>query len=254
MNKWFVSAIWTACLLSTKPIGAYMNEIEWSQFLQKILTSRNPLQGQILNPSTIYGPCKGNIFLKNIIEDPSIEIGDFTYAHMEYLEGERVIRSLVPYSFGNKKLIIGKFCSIGFGTQFISPYANHQMHSFTTYPFWHIFSQKETMDPWLKDAESKGDTVVGSDVWFGRECMILPGVNIGDGAVIAARSVVVQDVAPYAIVGGNPAKLIKYRFEPEVIEELLKIKWWEWDLDKIIQYHILLMGNDIEKLQSIAQN
>ena len=229
-----------------------MSETEWIPFLEKVLTSRNPLQGQILNPSTIYGPCKGNIFLKNMIEDPSIEIGDYTYAHMEHLEGERVVRSLVPYSFGNKRLVIGKFCSIGFGAQFISPYSNHQMHSFTTYPFWHIFSQKETMMPWLVDAESKGDTIVGNDVWFGRECMILPGIKIGDGAVIAAGAVVVQDVPPYAVVGGNPAKIIKYRFSEEIIEELLKIEWWNWDLDQIAKYHTFLMGNDIEQLRSVS--
>jgi virginiamycin A acetyltransferase len=125
------------------------------------------------------------------------------------------------------------------------------MHSFTTYPFWHIFSQKETMMPWLVDAESKGDTIVGNDVWFGRECMILPGIKIGDGAVIAAGAVVVQDVPPYAVVGGNPAKIIKYRFSEEIIEELLKIQWWNWDLDKIAKYHTFLMGNDIEQLRSI---
>jgi len=250
MKIWIVS---TVCILFSN-IFAESSETEWVQFLEKMLTTRNPLQGEILNPSTIYGPCKGNIFLKNMIEDPSIEIGEYTYAHMEYLEGERVIRSLVPYSFGNKRLIIGKFCSIGFGTQFISPYANHQMHSFTTYPFWHIFSQKETIEPWLKDAESKGDTVVGNDVWFGRECMILPGIQIGDGAVIAARSVVVQHIPPYAIVGGNPAKIIKYRFDQETVDELLKIQWWNWELSKIIKFHTLLMGNDIEKLRSVAND
>ncbi len=229
-----------------------MNENEWIQLLEKMLISRNPLQGDILNPSTVYGPCKGNIFLKNMIEDPSIEVGDFTYAHMEHMEGEKVVRSLVPYSFGRKKLKIGKFCSIGFGTQFISPYANHQMHSFTTYPFWHIFSQKETLLPWLEDAESKGDTVVGNDVWFGRECTILPGIKVGDGAVIAAHSVVVQDVPPYAVVGGNPSKLIKYRFSQDIIDELLKIKWWEWDLERIKQNHTILMGHDIQKLRALC--
>ena len=108
------------------------------------------------------------------------------------------------------------------------------------------------MMPWLVDAESKGDTIVGNDVWFGRECMILPGIKIGDGAVIAARAVVVQDVPPYAVVGGNPAKIIKYRFSEEIIEELLKIQWWNWDLDKIAKYHTFLMGNDIEQLRSIS--
>src|SRR5687768_7059093 len=106
-------------------------EDDWMARLEEMLISRNPIQGQVLHPSHVYGPCKGNIFIKNMIDDPHISIGDFTYAHMEYLEGEKVLRSLVPYSFGNRRLIIGKFCSIGFGTQFISPYANHQMHALT---------------------------------------------------------------------------------------------------------------------------
>lgn len=228
-----------------------MNNEEWLQFLEKILKNRNPLQGEILNPACVYGPCKGNIFIKNMIDDPSIEIGDYTYAHMEHLEGEKVIRSLIPYSFGNKKLMIGKFCSIGFGTQFISPYSNHQMYSFTTYPFWHVFSEPETLKPWLNGAYSKGDTVIGNDVWFGRECMIMPGITIGSGAVIGARSVVTKDVAPYAIVGGNPAQLIKYRFSEEIIKVLMEIQWWDWPIEKIKKHHVELMGSDINSLSCL---
>lgn len=222
----------------------------WLEFLQDMLKNRNPLQGEALNPNAVYGPCKGNIFLKNMINEGNISIGDFTYAHMESLEGEKVLRSLVPYSFGNRLLKIGKFCSIGFGTQFISPYANHQMGCFTTYPFWHIFSQKENIKPWLEDAELKGDTIVGNDVWFGRESMILPGVNIGDGAIIGARAVVSQDVPPYSIVAGNPARLIKYRFNHEIISELLRIQWWNWSLEKIIRDHSILMKSDLEQLRA----
>lgn len=233
------------------PVQKQQENSLWLDFLQEMLKNRNPLQGDVLNPSAVYGPCKGNIFLKNMINEMNISIGDFTYAHMENLEGEKVLRSLVPYSFGNKKLIIGKFCSIGFGTQFISPYANHQMSSFTTYPFWHIFSEKEILKPWVEDADSKGDTIVGNDVWFGRESMIMAGVNIGDGAIIAARAVVTQDVPPYAIVAGNPARLIRYRFSDEIICKLLSIQWWDWDLEKIIRHHNILMGRNIEQLESI---
>ena len=239
--------VYVACLVFLK-IEA---EELWIKTLEEMLINRNPLQENILNPSHVYGPCKGNIFIKNMIDDPSILIGDFTYAHMEYLEGERVLRSLVPYSFGDKRLIIGKFCSIGWGAQFISPYANHQINSFTTYPFWHIFSDKESIRPWLEGADMKGDTVVGNDVWFGKESIIMPGISIGDGAVIAARSVVTQDVPPYAIACGNPAKIIRFRFSPDIIEELLKIQWWDWDIEKIARYHHVLMNSDIEELKSI---
>lgn len=229
-----------------------MSKDNWVNILEEMLKNRNPLQGQILNKSQVYGPCKGNIFIKNMIDDPSIIIGDFTYAHLEHLEGEKVLRSLVPYSFGDKRLVIGKFCSIGFGTQFISPYANHQMHSFTTYPFWHIFSDKDNIKPWLEDAEGKGDTIIGNDVWFGRESMVMPGVHIGNGAVIAARTVVSQDVPPYAIVGGNPSRIIRFRFTPEIIEELLSIQWWNWDIETITCHHQVLMSGDIEKLRLIS--
>ncbi len=241
-------------LNSNSSLESQQEEEHWLEFLEKMLINRNPLQEQVLNPSAVYGPCKGNIFIKNMISESNIHIGDFTYAHMESLEGEKVLRSLVPYSFGNKNLRIGKFCSIGFGTQFISPYANHQMHSFTTYPFWHVFSNKDNIRPWHEDAKSKGDTTVGNDVWFGRECMIMPGVHIGDGAVIAARALVTQDVPPYAVVGGNPAKIIKYRFSAEIISELLQIRWWDWDLDKIVKHHGVLMEGKIEKLRMVANN
>lgn len=223
------------------------------EFLEKILKSRNPLQEKILNPLTVYGPCKGNIFIKNMIEEENVIIGDFTYAHVEWMEGEKVTRSLIPYSFGDKYLKIGKFCSIGFGVQFISPYANHQTHSITTYPFWHIFSTKENLQPWLEEADYKGDTIIGNDVWFGRESMIMPGVTIGDGAIIGARAIVTKDVPPYAIVAGNPATVIKYRFSQEMIQELLKIQWWDWTIEKIIAHHTLLMGGDIEKLRSVSE-
>ena len=223
----------------------------WITLLEEMLISRNPLQGQVLHPSAVYGPCKGNIFLKNIINEHNIQIGNYTYAHLDSME-DNVLKNLVPYSFGNKNLRIGKFCSIGFGTQFISPYANHQLHSFTTYPFWHVFSKKTNIKPWLENAELKGDTIVGNDVWFGREAMVMPGVHIGDGAVISARAVITQNVPPYAIIGGNPGKVIRFRFSDEMINELLKIQWWNWDLDKIIRCHPILMGGDIEQLRAVA--
>lgn len=228
-----------------------MKKEAWDQQLEALLISRNPLQDQIFNPSQVYGPCKGNIFIKNMIDEPNISIGDFTYAHMEYLEGEKVLRNLVPYSFGNKRLFIGKFCSIGLGTQFISPYANHQMNSFTTYPFWHIFSSQKTIKPWLEGAELKGDTIVENDVWFGKESMVMPGVHIENGAIIAARTVVCQNVPPYAIVAGNPGKIVRLRFSDEIIQELLTIRWWDWPIDKISRYHSILMGGDIEQLRSV---
>lgn len=220
--------------------------------LEKLLQQRNPLQGRILDADQIYGPCMGNVFLKNIPHNDNLYFGDFTYAHVEHLEGDQILKSLVPYSFADRKLIIGKFCSIGWGTQFISPYANHQTTSFTTYPFWHIFSTAANLKPWLEGATRKGDTIIGNDVWFGRESIILPGVQIGDGAIIAAHAAVAENVPPYAVVAGNPAQVVKYRFSTEIITELLAIQWWNWKLEKIAEHHAVLMGNDLQALRRIA--
>lgn len=126
------------------------------------------------------------------------------------------------------KLIIGNYCSIGSGTIFMM--AGNQGHNqewVSTFPFYfqaNIF--KEAKNAFIK----AGDTIIGNDVWIGSEAMIMPGINIGDGAIIAARTVVTKDVKAYEVVGGNPAVHIKYRFEKEEIKQLLKIKWWNWNL------------------------
>ncbi|MGR3973651.1 MAG: CatB-related O-acetyltransferase [Candidatus Rhabdochlamydia sp.] len=225
---------------------------EWMKTLKEMLLSRNPLQEDILHPHQLYGPCKGNVFLKPLIEDAQIKVGEFTYAHVRNLESDQIVKELIPYGFGDQQLVIGKFCSIGWGVQFISPYANHQSEVISTYPFWHIFSEEALIGPWMECAQQKGGIQIGNDVWIGREALIMPGVTIGDGAVIAARSVVCKDVAPYAVVGGNPAQFIKYRLREEVISDLLHIRWWDWDMALIRQYHALLMQADSSALKELS--
>ena len=138
---------------------------------------------------------------------------------------------LYHYEIFGDKLMVGKFCSIAPGVTFIMNGANHKMDGFSTYPF-NIFGHGwEKFTPAIEELPFKGDTMIGNDVWIGMDATIMPGVTIGDGAIIAAKSVVVKDVQPYTIVGGNPAKEMKKRFSDDIIAELLDTKWWDWDLE-----------------------
>lgn len=196
------------------------------------------------NPNPVMAPARDVIFLKNFIKNPNIEVGEYTYYHdfnhPELFESQNV---LFPYLC---KLTIGKFCQIAMGTKFILNSANHQMSGFSTYPFF-IFG--EAYRTYELDMPKKGDTVIGNDVWFGNSSVVMPGVTIGDGAIIGAHSVVTKDVAPYSIVGGNPARVIHKRFDDEIIEELVKIAWWNWDIEKITENVSAIVGADIEALR-----
>ncbi len=202
----------------------------------------------MLSPETHYPIetlTKEVVFLKNFITSPSIHIGDYTYYHgrstPENFETQNV---LMLYTC---ELIIGKFCQIADGTQFIMSDANHQISGFSTYPFF-IFG-----DEWanyVPDLPQKGDTIIGNDVWFGHESVIMPGVTIGDGAIIAAKALVTKNVPPYTIVGGNPAKVIRKRFDDATIAKLLEIKWWDWDYAKITANIPAITSADIKALES----
>lgn len=202
-------------------------------------------------PYPIEKVTKNVIFLKNFISNPNIQVGDYTYydgrGHGENFESENVIFARTS------RLIIGKFCQIAYGTKFLLNDANHQMNGFSTFPFF-IFGQfGEGCPEWADyelDLPRKGDTLIGNDVWFGHESMIMPSVSIGDGAIIAARSVVTKHIPPYSIVGGNPAKIIRKRFSDEVIEQLVKIQWWNWNYEKITRNISVIVGADIEGLLS----
>lgn len=179
-----------------------------------------------LPDGTVY---RDTVYLKNAIDHPRMEIGDFSYyTHSGPVDDTALI--LAPF-LGHgvrEKLIIGKFVQIARGSYFITSSANHPMNGFTTYPF-RIF-KPETFG--YKDLPVK-DTVVGHDVWIGQNAAIMPGVKIGAGAIVAAAAVVTRDVPPYAVVGGNPASIIRMRYPEDVIAELLDIAWWDWPLEKI---------------------
>ena len=193
---------------------------------------------------------KTSCFIKNVITAPNIIVGDYTY-YDDALAPTEFEKNNVLFNypeFGDK-LIIGKFCSIASGTKFIMGSANHRLGSVTTYPF-NVFggSWQENTPDHMSQLPFKGDIVIGNDVWIGRESIIMPGVKIGDGAIIAAYSVVTKDVEPYSVVGGNPARFIKKRFNDELIELLLEFKWWDLPPEKLVTVLPLLCDFDLEKV------
>ncbi len=190
-------------------------------------------------------------FIKNTVTNPKIIIGDYTY-YDDPEDSENFERNvLYHYPFSEDKLIIGKFCALARGIKFIRNDANHKMSGFSTYPFYIFGNGWEKVTPKDNELPFKGDTVVGNDVWIGYESVIMPGVKIGHGAIVAAQSVVVNNVLPYTIVGGNPAKIIKQRFSDEIIKTLLEIAWWNWDIKKISANLEKIVAADINDLLSV---
>ena len=198
------------------------------------------------DPNVIH-PIAGyekEIYVKPTVTNPNIIVGDFTY--IADLEFESHVTHFYPWS--RDKLIIGKFCQIASGVEFVMNDANHQMNAVSTFPFY-------TLEGWEMDAPDsmdmpfKGDTVIGNDVWIGQNAVILPGVHIGDGAIIGANSVVGSDVDPYTIVVGNPAKPLRKRFDAELIELLLRFKWWDKSIDEIHELIPFLTCSELDKVK-----
>ena len=207
---------------------------------------------EIPNPDVVFpNEYKTSCFLKNVITAPNISVGDYTYyddaSDPTQFEEKNV---LFNYPEFGDRLIIGKFCQIASGTTFIMGAANHRLCSATTYPF-NVFGGRwaEQTRPHLNELPHKGDTVVGNDVWFGRECVVMPGVKIGDGAIVAAYSVVVKDIAPYTVYGGNPARFIKDRFDEELKALLLRFRWWDLAPDALADFLPMLCTPDLDKLK-----
>ncbi|KUL93054.1 chloramphenicol acetyltransferase [Bosea sp. WAO] len=192
---------------------------------------------------------KGTAFLKAIVDHPLVEVGDYSY-YDDSRGPEHFLARCVRYHFDfiGDRLIIGKFVAIAQAAQFIMNGANHPMGGFSTFPFQMFgFDGAPVMTP--EGLGHRGDTVIGNDVWIGREAVIMPGVTIGDGAIIGTRAQVSRDVPPYAVVVGNPGNVAKLRFPPEVVEALLEIRWWDWDADKISRNLTLIAGADIDALR-----
>lgn len=210
----------------------------------------------IPSPNVVFpNEYKTSCFIKNVVHAPNIFIGDYTYYDDEN-EPEQFEKNNILFNypeFGDK-LIIGKFCQIASGTKFIMGPANHRISSVTTYPF-NVFggTWTERTKPHMSELPFKGDTVIGNDVWIGRESVIMPGVKIGDGAIVAAYSVVTKEIPPYTVAGGNPARFIKKRFNDELTEILLKLKWWDFAPAELAETLPVLCDPDLQKVQQVLK-
>lgn len=191
------------------------------------------------------------VYLKNVITDPNIEVGDFTM-YNDFVNNPCDFQQnnvLYHYPINQDKLIIGKFCSIACGAKFIFNSANHRLSSLSTYPFPLFFAEWNLDKANITEAwDNKGDIIIGNDVWIGYEAVVMSGVTIGDGAIIGARAVVTKDVPAYTIVGGVPAKTIHPRFTPEIIAKLQTAQWWDWPTDKIRQNIAAIQSGQIDRL------
>lgn len=192
------------------------------------------------------------VYLKNVIDDPEIEVGEHTYYHDFFNDPRDFQKNNILYhypQFHKDKIVIGKYCSIACGTTFLCPIANHNFDSLANYPFaianehWDLPAIYGT-----KVSTFKGPTIVGNDVWFGYKSLIMPGVHIGDGAIIGTRSVVTKDVPPYTIVAGDPARPIRKRFDDKTIKKLLELKWWDMPDEEVRDFLPQLIDGNIDEV------
>ena len=203
----------------------------------------------IPDPTQIYANEYGTTcYLKNIVKASNIHIGDYTYYDDSndptQIETRNVLFNYPEYF--PDQLIIGKFCAIAQGVQFMMGAANHRTASISTYPFNVMGGLgREKTTPHVSELPLKGDIVIGNDVWIGREAKILPGVKIGDGAIIGAYAVVAKDVEPYSVAVGNPARIVKKRFDDDFIRDLLELRWWDWPIEEITDFLPILTSTDL---------
>lgn len=191
-------------------------------------------------------------YIKNTITRPNIIVGDYTY-YDDPIDSEHFENHVTHhYDFVGDKLIIGRFCAIAKGIEFVMNGANHLMTAVTTYPFYIMGNGWENSAPKTDELSTKGNTLVGNDVWIGQNVTVMPGVNIGDGAIIGANSVVAKDIPAYSVAVGNPCRVVKMRFSKELIDHLLRIRWWNWSAKKIFENLDVLTSGDLSKIKLIS--
>ncbi|MFN0263947.1 CatB-related O-acetyltransferase [Tepidamorphus sp. 3E244] len=188
------------------------------------------------------------VFLANVIDHPNVEFGDYTY-YSDFETVDDHAARIAPYLYPGspEKLRIGRFCQIAHGVRFITASANHPMRGLSAFPF-RVFNP-DTMTAYVDEVAGYGDTVIGNDVWLGYEATVLPGVTIGDGAIVGAKAVVSRDVPPYSIVAGDPARVVRTRFDDETIARLLAVRWWYWDIARIEAALPAIEAGDIDALE-----
>lgn len=191
------------------------------------------------------------VFLKPLVESPLTSVGEFTY-YDDPADPTGFERNNILFHYGPDRLILGKYCALARGVRFFMNAANHRTTGVSTYPFPLMGGAWAQAGDLFRDRPSRGDTVVGNDVWIGQDAVIMPGVQIGDGAVVAARSVVTSDVPAYAVVGGNPARLIRQRYDASGVERLQRIAWWDWPAEVVTAHLRTLMAGTVDDLEAAA--
>ncbi|MGW2491399.1 CatB-related O-acetyltransferase [Streptomyces sp. NPDC001606] len=208
----------------------------------------------IPNPEALH-PLPGHdrvVLLRPLVTDPRIEVGEYTY--YDDPDGATDFeRRNVLYGYGPERLVIGKYCAIAAGTRFLMAGAAHPTMGVSTFPFTMFGGSwtERTLDL-VTGMPSRGDTVIGNDVWIGYQALIMPGVRIGDGAIIAAGAVVTTDVEPYTVVGGNPARPIRRRYDDADIERLLRAAWWDWPVERVTEHLRTIMAGTPAEIEQIA--
>ncbi|MGW2364548.1 CatB-related O-acetyltransferase [Streptomyces sp. NPDC001667] len=213
------------------------------------------MTAHIPDPATLY-PVPGHdrvVLLRSLVSDPRIEVGEYTY-YDDPDGATEFERRNVLYGYGPERLVIGKYCAIAAGTRFLMAGAAHPTMGVSTFPFTMFGGTwaERTLDL-VTDMPSRGDTVIGNDVWIGYQALIMPGVRIGDGAIIAAGSVVTADVEPYAVVGGNPARPIRRRYEDAEVEHLMRAAWWDWPVEQVTEHVRTIMTGTPAEIEEIAR-
>jgi virginiamycin A acetyltransferase len=193
------------------------------------------------------------VFLRAVVRSPAIEVGDYSY--YDDPDGAEAFETRnVLYAYGRERLVIGRYCALATGVRFIMGGANHSMAGASTFPFT-IFGgawAERTLDL-LEAIPTRGNTVVGHDVWLGYQAIVMPGVRIGDGAVVAAGSVVGSDVPDYGIVAGNPARLVRRRYDDDGVERLLRAAWWHWPVELVTEHVRTIMAGGPEEVERVAR-
>lgn len=203
-----------------------------------LFKNKDAVHPQPLVPSLCY--------IKNIVKNPNIIIGDYTYYDDINSGGEDFEKHVTHfYPHLGDRLIIGKFCSIAKGVEFVMNGANHPMDGISAFPFGIFIDGKPAIPKNI--VKNKGDTVIGNDVWIGQNITFMPGVKVGDGSIIGTNAVVAKDIPPYSIAVGNPARVVKRRFDDKIIKKLLALKWWDMPAETIEKNYELLQDKNIEK-------
>lgn len=205
---------------------------------------------KIPSPNEIFPVknCKTVTNIKPTLKNEHIVAGDYSYFSDTFFSRHVTHR----YDFYGDNLIIGKFCQIAAGVNFTMNGANHQMNCATTFPFYMTGWEQEY--PSLENLQSRGDTVIGNDVWIGENVTVMPGVKIGDGAIIGKNSTVASDIPPYTVAAGNPARVVRERFDEELKNLLLSYKWWNLPPEKIAEIIPVLTSPDLEKLREFLKD